>query len=149
MPPQQTLDIDLNLFQCWSSVADAGPTINQHWIIVSCLLDRADIAAGHRSTWKRTAVTRWLLTLQVFKTFFFVCVFVYIDNRLKYIDMYVLNFYLCFWGRTYHFKQVSNQDLYIIDAAKNNKILRDEKVQFRRFLVNSWKLSWQFHLYIN
>ena len=27
------------LFQCWTSVADGGPTSNQHYVNVSCLLD--------------------------------------------------------------------------------------------------------------
>ena len=26
------------LFQCWSSVADGGPKLNQHWFNVLCLL---------------------------------------------------------------------------------------------------------------
>ena len=25
------------LFQCWAGVEDGGPTLKQHWIIVSCL----------------------------------------------------------------------------------------------------------------
>ena len=29
---------DLMLVQCWTSVCDAGPTLNQHWVSVSCLL---------------------------------------------------------------------------------------------------------------
>ena len=35
---QQARDIDPVLFQCWASVADAGPTLKQHWVNVSCLL---------------------------------------------------------------------------------------------------------------
>ena len=31
------------LFQCWPSVADAGPTLNQHWVSVSCLLVRCPV----------------------------------------------------------------------------------------------------------
>ena len=30
-------DVDPMLFYCWASVADARPTIKQHWINVSCL----------------------------------------------------------------------------------------------------------------
>ena len=32
---------DPMLVQCWSIVCDAGPTLSQHWIIVSCLLRSA------------------------------------------------------------------------------------------------------------
>ena len=28
------------LAQCWSSVYDTGPTLNQQWVYVSCLLDQ-------------------------------------------------------------------------------------------------------------
>ena len=27
------------LFQCWPTVFEVGPTLKQHWLIVSCLLD--------------------------------------------------------------------------------------------------------------
>ena len=29
---------DPTLVQCWTSVCDAGPTLNQHWVTASCLL---------------------------------------------------------------------------------------------------------------
>ena len=35
---QKTQDIDSMLVQCWASVVDDGPTLNQHWVNVSCLL---------------------------------------------------------------------------------------------------------------
>ena len=35
---QQTRDIVPMLVQCWSTVYDAGPTLNQQWNNVSCLL---------------------------------------------------------------------------------------------------------------
>ena len=35
---QQTRDVHPVLIQCWSSVFDAGPTLNQHWMKVLCLL---------------------------------------------------------------------------------------------------------------
>ena len=35
---QQTRDIVPMLVQCWSTVYDAGPTLNQQWDNVSCLL---------------------------------------------------------------------------------------------------------------
>ena len=35
---QQTRDVDPMLIQCWSSVYDAGPPLNQHRVNVSCLL---------------------------------------------------------------------------------------------------------------
>ena len=37
-PTQQTRDIEPLLVQCWSTVYDAGPTLNQQWLNVSCLL---------------------------------------------------------------------------------------------------------------
>ena len=27
------------LFECWSTIYDAGPTLKRHWVNVSCLLD--------------------------------------------------------------------------------------------------------------
>ena len=36
--PKQTWITDPMLFQCWSSVYDAGPTLNQHWVDVSSWL---------------------------------------------------------------------------------------------------------------
>ena len=38
VPAQQTRDIDLFLFHCWSTVYDTGPPLNQKWFNVSCLL---------------------------------------------------------------------------------------------------------------
>ena len=35
---QQTRDIHPRLVQCWTSVVDGGPTLNQSWVNVSCLL---------------------------------------------------------------------------------------------------------------
>ena len=35
---RQTRDINLVLVQCWTSVADAEPTLFQHCIYISCLL---------------------------------------------------------------------------------------------------------------
>ena len=37
---QQTRDIDHVLVQCWASVADDGPTLNQQMVNVPCLLGR-------------------------------------------------------------------------------------------------------------
>ena len=39
-PPKQTRDVDPLLHQCWPTVCDAGPTLIQQWINVSCLLGR-------------------------------------------------------------------------------------------------------------
>ena len=39
---QQTRDIHPRLVQCWTSVIDGEPTLNQPWVNVSCLL-RSDI----------------------------------------------------------------------------------------------------------
>ena len=47
MPSQQTRDVDPMLIQCWANVEDGGPTLNQYWVNVSCLLglrDTSDIA---------------------------------------------------------------------------------------------------------
>ena len=35
---QQTRDIEPLLVQCWASVVDGGPALNQQWLNVSCLL---------------------------------------------------------------------------------------------------------------
>ena len=37
--PQQTRDIALVFFQCWASVAEDGPTLNQHMLNVPSLLE--------------------------------------------------------------------------------------------------------------
>ena len=36
---QQTRVIHPMLFYCWSTIFDAGPTLKQHWVKASCLLD--------------------------------------------------------------------------------------------------------------
>ena len=35
---QQIRDVHPRLFHCWANVADIGPTVNQPWVNVSCLL---------------------------------------------------------------------------------------------------------------
>ena len=35
---RKTRDIEPVLGYCWASVEDGGPTLNQHWLSVSCLL---------------------------------------------------------------------------------------------------------------
>ena len=40
MFPQQIRDIDSMLVQSWPTVYDAGSTLNQHWVNVSCLMLR-------------------------------------------------------------------------------------------------------------
>ena len=37
----QTRGIQPVLFQCWPTVFDAGPSLKQHWVIVSCFLTAA------------------------------------------------------------------------------------------------------------
>ena len=37
---QQTRDIESLLVQCWASVVDGGPTLNQQWLNVSCVLGK-------------------------------------------------------------------------------------------------------------
>ena len=49
MGAQQTRYIDPMLFQCWSSVADGGPTLKQHWVNVSCWWDDNAICGDARS----------------------------------------------------------------------------------------------------
>ena len=36
--PQETRGLHPMLFQCWSSVEDAGPTLKQHWVKAPCFL---------------------------------------------------------------------------------------------------------------
>ena len=38
---QQTRATDLIVSQCWATVYDACPTLDQHWVGVSCLLGRS------------------------------------------------------------------------------------------------------------
>ena len=51
-PTQQTRDIDPMLDQCWSTVYDAGPTLIQHRVDVSCLL-----GSGVRKTARQAATS--------------------------------------------------------------------------------------------
>ena len=37
---QQTVDMEAILAQCWSTFCEAGPTLNQHWVNVLCLLGK-------------------------------------------------------------------------------------------------------------
>ena len=56
--PQQTQVIDPMLVQCWASVVDGGPTLDQHWVYVSCLL-----GPGFRSVRQQTSFScRCVLT---------------------------------------------------------------------------------------
>ena len=38
LPAQQIRCVDPMLVECWAIVYDAGPTFNQHWISMSCLV---------------------------------------------------------------------------------------------------------------
>ena len=38
--PDEHVDIDPMLVYCWANVADAGPTLNQHWVDVSCTAEQ-------------------------------------------------------------------------------------------------------------
>ena len=38
MLAQQTRDVELMLVYCWPTIYDAGPTLNQLWFCVMCLL---------------------------------------------------------------------------------------------------------------
>ena len=38
--PLHTQDVDSMLVHCWTTVYDVGPTANQHWVNVSCLLGK-------------------------------------------------------------------------------------------------------------
>ena len=38
--PQKAQNVDPLLIYCWSTVCDAGPTLNQHWADASCLMVR-------------------------------------------------------------------------------------------------------------
>ena len=48
-PAQQTPDIESKLVQCWATVFDAGPTLNQHRFNVWCLLGGRNAAARPKS----------------------------------------------------------------------------------------------------
>ena len=60
---QQTQCFNPMLVQCWASVEDGGPTLNQHWVDVSCLLGarlamwanffvcKTFTCANHTSSW--------------------------------------------------------------------------------------------------
>ena len=37
-PVKQTRGVNPVLVYCWAGVVDAGPTLNQHWVIASCFL---------------------------------------------------------------------------------------------------------------
>ena len=37
---RQTRDIESLLVQCWTSVVDGGPTLNQQWLNIWCFLGR-------------------------------------------------------------------------------------------------------------
>ena len=37
-PTQETLDVGPTLVYCWANVVDSGPTVNQRWAKISCLL---------------------------------------------------------------------------------------------------------------
>ena len=50
--PQQTRDVDPMLVQCWASVADGGPTLNQHRVHVPCFLVRLCGAELNERHWK-------------------------------------------------------------------------------------------------
>ena len=36
--PHETQDVEPMLIQCWVTVCDVGPTLNQHWVNVFCPL---------------------------------------------------------------------------------------------------------------
>ena len=50
MQSQQTWDDGPTLVYCWPSVVDGGPTVNQRWAHVSCLLGLPGIRPPHYKT---------------------------------------------------------------------------------------------------
>ena len=50
-PSQQTQDVESMLVYCWSNVVDGGPTLNQYWFNVLCLL-------GYRVVFQNNPVKR-------------------------------------------------------------------------------------------
>ena len=56
---QQTRNLQPMLVWCWPIVYDAGPTSNQHWLNISCLLDSSAISSDviWAAVEKQTAVT--------------------------------------------------------------------------------------------
>ena len=59
-PAQQTRHVEPMLVQCWLTVYDVGPALNQHWFNVSCLL--GGICRMYCDVRRQTAVT---VTFQV------------------------------------------------------------------------------------
>ena len=57
---QQTRHIETMLFKCWASVADGGPTLNQHCFNVSCLMHGShhDMRRGYRRGYNRQLLKR-------------------------------------------------------------------------------------------
>ena len=43
VPAKMGRGIEPMLYQCWASVVDGGPALEQHWVDVSCLLGRTGI----------------------------------------------------------------------------------------------------------
>ena len=50
-PAQKTRTFETMLFQCWDGVRDGGPTLKQHWVIVSRVLGSDWLSAQISSGW--------------------------------------------------------------------------------------------------
>ena len=59
---QQTRDVGPLVGQCWSSVYDAGPTLDQHWAKVSCMLGGFTGAQRHDTLGQRLRPVESLCT---------------------------------------------------------------------------------------
>ena len=66
--PQQARDIQPRLVQCWPSVYDAGPTLNQPWLNVSCFVDDAWVSLSGPGPALLSARTTWDSALYPFCT---------------------------------------------------------------------------------
>ena len=56
----RTRDVEPMLFQCWPTVCDAGPTLNQHWTILCLLVWWVASPTAQTGVWWNSAITLYL-----------------------------------------------------------------------------------------
>ena len=57
--PQKTWDVGLTLVSCWPTVYDVGPTVNQRWANVTCLLGRVRVYFAETNTRRERECDYW------------------------------------------------------------------------------------------
>ena len=107
---QLTRDIEPILAQCWVDVVDGGPTLNQHWFNVSCLLglwyqdcfyktfiDNLDDVYGYFTSYAHWRLLWRYFISYVYTPLLFISSLDTFHNKysMKY-DIFVLTFYLRF-----------------------------------------------------